>query len=103
MRRFFRFILRALILVVVFLAAFLTAMRFAIHGRQTTVPKIIGLAQSQAERLLADNGLVLDQGDRYFSSDVPPGRVMSQVPAAGCRCVAAGMCASPKAWVRSAW
>jgi beta-lactam-binding protein with PASTA domain len=83
MWRFFRFIFRALILVVVFLAAFLTAMRFAIHGRKTTVPKIIGLAQSQAERLLADNGLVLDQGDRYFSSDVPPGRVMSQVPAAG--------------------
>ncbi len=83
MRRFFSFVLRALILVVVFLASFLTAMRFAIHGRKTTVPKIIGLSQSQAERLLADNGLILDQGGRYFSSDVPPGRVMSQVPAAG--------------------
>ncbi len=83
MRRFFAFVLRALILVVVFLASFLTAMRFAIHGRKTTVPKVVGLAQSQAERLLADNGLILDRGDRYFSSDVPPGRVMSQVPAAG--------------------
>ena len=83
MRRFFSFVLRALVLVVVFLASFLTAMRLAIHGRKTTVPKIIGLSQSQAERLLADNGLILDQGDRYFSSDVPPGRVMSQVPAAG--------------------
>src|SRR5262249_51972210 len=48
-----------------------------------TVPKIVGLAQSQAEKLLGDHGLVLDEGDRYFSSDVPPGRVMSQVPAAG--------------------
>jgi eukaryotic-like serine/threonine-protein kinase len=83
MRRVFRFLLRALILVIVFLAAFLTAMRFAIHGRQTTVPKIVGLSQSQAEKTLADHGLVLDQGDRYFSSDVPPGRVMTQVPAAG--------------------
>jgi|HubBroStandDraft_1064217.scaffolds.fasta_scaffold170928_2 beta-lactam-binding protein with PASTA domain len=83
MRRFFRFLFRTLVLVVVFLAAFLTAMRFAIHGRQTTVPKVIGLAQSQAERQLSDHGLVLDQGDRYFSSDVPPGRVMSQIPAAG--------------------
>lgn len=83
MRRFFRFVFRALILIVVFLAAFLTAMRFAIHGRQTTVPKIVGLSQTQAEKLLGDHGLVLDQGDRYFSSDVPPGRVMSQVPAAG--------------------
>jgi eukaryotic-like serine/threonine-protein kinase len=83
MRRFFTFVMRTLVLIVVFLAAFLTAMRFAIHGRQTTVPKVVGLAQSQAERLLADHGLVLDQGDRYFSSDVPPGRVMTQVPAAG--------------------
>jgi eukaryotic-like serine/threonine-protein kinase len=83
MRRVFRFLLRTLILVIVFLAAFLTAMRFAIHGRQTTVPKIVGLSQSQAEKALADHGLVLDQGDRYFSSDVPSGRVMTQVPAAG--------------------
>jgi beta-lactam-binding protein with PASTA domain len=83
MRRFFRFVLRALILFVVFMASALTAMRFAIHGRQTSVPKIVGLSQVQAERLLADHGLVLDEGDRYFSTDVPPGRVMSQVPAAG--------------------
>ncbi len=83
MWRFLRFVLRALILIVVFLAAFLISMRFAIHGRQTTVPKIVGLSQSQAEKQLGDHGLVLDQGDRYFSSDVPPGRVMSQVPAAG--------------------
>ena len=58
-------------------------MRFAIHGRQTTIPKIVGLAQSQAERLLADHGLVLEEGDRYFSSDVPEGRVMSQAPQPG--------------------
>ena len=83
MRRFFRLLLRALVLFVVFMASALTAMRFAIHGRQTTIPKIVGLTQTQAERQLADHGLVLDEGDRYFSSDVPPGRVMSQVPLPG--------------------
>jgi len=83
MRRFFGWVLRALVLVVVFMVSALTAMRFAIHGRQTTVPKVIGLAHLQAERLLADHGLVLDQGDRYFSSDVPEGRVMSQIPQGG--------------------
>ncbi len=83
MRRFFRYLLRALVLFVVFMASALTAMRFAIHGRQTTIPKIVGLSQTQAERLLADHGLVLDEGDRYFSSDVPPGRVLSQVPLPG--------------------
>ena len=35
--------MRALVLIVVFLASFLTAMRFAIHGRQTTVPKVVGI------------------------------------------------------------
>lgn len=83
LRRFFRFLLRALVLAVVFMASALTAMRFAIHGRQTTIPKIVGLTQGQAERLLADHGLVLDTGDRYFSSDMPAGRVMSQMPAPG--------------------
>lgn len=83
MRRFFRWMLRALVLVVVFIASALTAMRFAIHGRQTTIPKVVGLTQNQAERLLADHGLVLEEGDRYFSSDVPPDRVMSQAPAPG--------------------
>lgn len=83
MRRFFRYLLRALVLTVVFMASALTAMRFAIHGRQTTVPKIVGLTSTQASRLLADHGLVLEEGDRFFSSDVPPDRVMSQAPPAG--------------------
>ena len=83
MRRFFRYLLRGLVLFIVFVASALLAMRFAIHGRQTTIPKIVGLSQGQAERLLADHGLVLEEGDRFFSSDVPPGRVMSQAPPPG--------------------
>ena len=58
-------------------------MRFAIHGRQTKIPKVVGLTPTQAKKLLADHGLVLDEGDRFFSSDVPPGRILSQVPATG--------------------
>lgn len=83
MRRFFRYMLRVLVLVVVFMVSALTAMRFAIHGRQTTIPKVIGMTPLQAERALSDHGLVLDRGDRFFSSDVPPGRVLSQVPPPG--------------------
>jgi len=72
-----------LVLVVVFMAFALTAMRFAIHGRQTIIPKLIGMAPSQAERLLADHGLVMERGDRFFSTDVPEGRIMSQAPPPG--------------------
>lgn len=83
MRRFFRWLLRILVLMVVFMASALLAMRFAIHGRQTTIPKVTGLTQTQAQRLLADHGLVVEQGDRYFSSEVPSGHVMSQAPVPG--------------------
>src|SRR5271165_4987188 len=83
MRRFFHWALRVLVLVVVFMVSALTAMRFAIHGRQTTIPKLVGMTPVQAEHLLAQNGLVIDRGDRFFSSDVPAGRVMSQAPAPG--------------------
>jgi beta-lactam-binding protein with PASTA domain len=41
------------------------------------------MAPLQAERLLADHGLVLERSDRFFSSDVPEGRIMSQAPLPG--------------------
>ena len=47
MRRFFRYLVRVLVLIVVFMASALTAMRFAIHGRQTTIPKVVGMAPLQ--------------------------------------------------------
>ncbi len=47
MRRFFRYLLRVLVLIVVFMASVLTAMRFAIHGRQTTIPKIVGMTPAR--------------------------------------------------------
>jgi len=83
MRQFLRLLLLALVLITVFLASALTAMRLAIHGRETTVPNFVGLAPSQAERLASDNGLVLNRDDRFYSSTVPEGRILSQLPAAG--------------------
>jgi beta-lactam-binding protein with PASTA domain len=83
MRRFFRYLLRVLVLMVVFLVSALTAMRFAIHGRQTTIPKVVGMTPQQADRALSDHGLVIEKGDRFFSSEVPEGRIVSQVPGPG--------------------
>jgi beta-lactam-binding protein with PASTA domain len=83
MWRFLRFTLRVLVLVVVFMAAALTAMRFAIHGRQSAVPKIVGMSPAEAQRALSAKGLVFERTDRFFSADVPEGRIMSQVPAPG--------------------
>ncbi len=48
--RIFRGLLYALILVLVGLASALTAMRFAIHGREVTVPKVVGLTPAEAQK-----------------------------------------------------
>lgn len=83
MRRFFRWLVRASVLLVVFMASALTAMRFAIHGRQTHVPKIVGMSPRDAENTLESNGLVLDRTDRFYSAEIPAGRIVSQVPSPG--------------------
>lgn len=83
MRRFLHYLVRVLILLVVFMLSALTAMRFAIHGRQSKVPKVVGMTVSQAEKALAGKGLALEPGDRFFSTDVARGRVMSQSPQPG--------------------
>ena len=83
MRKLLRFVLRLMLLVIVFLVSALVAMRFAIHGRQVAVPKLVGMAPLQAQKLLQSKGLVLDDSDRFYSPDIPEGRIMSQVPAPG--------------------
>ncbi len=41
MKAFFRFVLLALMLLLVAMASALLAMRFAIHGSEVTVPKVV--------------------------------------------------------------
>jgi beta-lactam-binding protein with PASTA domain len=72
-----------MVLIVVFMVSALVAMRLAIHGRQVKVPKLVGMTPAQALKVLEPQGLLLDDSDRFYSADVPEGRIMSQVPAAG--------------------
>ena len=83
MRRFFGFIVRLMILVIVFMVSALTAMRFAIHGRQTAVPKLVGMTWSQAQKAAEAQGLALETTDRFYSADIPEGHILSQVPQPG--------------------
>jgi eukaryotic-like serine/threonine-protein kinase len=66
-------------------AAFLsaiTAMRIAIHGRETTMPNLVGINVSEASKLLQTRGLVLRVADRIYS-DQPINVVIRQTPTAG--------------------
>lgn len=83
LRKLFQYLLLALVLLLVFLASALLAMRFAIHGREVQVPKLAGMTPSQAERLANDEGLVFSIGGRFYSQDVRAGHIISQAPAAG--------------------
>src|SRR5262245_5682690 len=61
----------------------LTAMRFAIRGREVTVPSLIGKTEAEATQILNSSGLVLKVSSKRFSSDVPEGHVLEQIPAKG--------------------
>ncbi|HWZ82634.1 MAG TPA: PASTA domain-containing protein [Terriglobales bacterium] len=83
MRQFFRMLLLALVLLTVALISALTAMRFAIHGREVAIPKIVGMTPGEAERALGASGLDVVVERQFYSPDVPEGRIMSQAPLAG--------------------
>jgi beta-lactam-binding protein with PASTA domain len=83
MKSFFRFILLALVLLVVALVSALTAMRFAIHGREVSVPDLVGKAPAEARRIADAAGFQMDIERQYYSTTVPEGKVLSQLPAPG--------------------
>jgi beta-lactam-binding protein with PASTA domain len=83
MRQFFRMLLLALVLLTVALVSALTAMRFAIHGREVAIPKVVGMTPAEAERAVAASGLDVVVERQFYSPDVPEGRIMSQAPLAG--------------------
>jgi|ERR1051326_2681320 beta-lactam-binding protein with PASTA domain len=82
-KSFFRHLLQALTLLVVALVSALTAMRFAIHGREIAVPDLVGKTPADARRIAELNGFQFEVERRYYSPTVPEGRVLSQVPSAG--------------------
>jgi beta-lactam-binding protein with PASTA domain len=83
MRQFFRMLFLALVLLTVALVSALTAMRFAIHGREVAIPKVVGMTPGEAERAVGSSGLDVVVERQFYSPDVPEGRIMSQAPLAG--------------------
>src|SRR5262249_38974155 len=73
------------ILCVAGIVSALTAMRFAIRGREVTVPSLAGKTEQEATDILTQNGLVLKISSKRFSAEVPEGRVLEQIPARGTR------------------
>jgi eukaryotic-like serine/threonine-protein kinase len=76
---------RALLVFILASAAFLsaiTAMRIAIHGREVTMPNLVGKTVVEANGMLRSRGLVLRVADRVYSEQ-PINVVVRQTPPAG--------------------
>ncbi len=72
-----------LLVVVVGLLAAITTMHFAIHGAEVQVPTLKGMTVLDARSQAAGLGLNLDVDNRYYSSDVAAGHILTQSPSAG--------------------
>src|SRR5262249_20461236 len=78
-------ILMIAILAVAGVVSALTAMRFAIRGREVDVPQLTGKTQVEAEEILKARGLKLKVSNSRFSSDIAEGKVLEQNPVSGSR------------------
>jgi beta-lactam-binding protein with PASTA domain len=85
MKRFFTLMLGALAMVAVALISAFIAMRLAIHGREAVVPTLTGLSVADASKSAGSKGLRVTLENRFYSSDVPAGRILAQDPEPGSR------------------
>jgi eukaryotic-like serine/threonine-protein kinase len=83
MRTVLRLLWMGSVLIIVALLSALTAMRFAVHGREVTVPDFTGKSPSEARRMADALELEAQVEREYYSSTVAEGRVLSQMPEPG--------------------
>ncbi len=80
---FFQIASLVMVLVAVALLAAITTMHFVIHGAEVQVPALKGMTVADARSQTTGLGLNLEVDNRYFSSEVAPGHILTQSPAPG--------------------
>ena len=78
----FRMALLAFVLTSVAFLSALTAMRFAIQGREVTMPDVVGKKAIEAQQMLQGRGLGIKVEDRLYNP-LPVDTVMRQTPPPG--------------------
>jgi len=81
--RVFRMACVVMLLVAVAMVSAITTMHFAIHGAEVKIPTLKGMTVAEARSQAAGMGLNLDVDNRYYSSDIAAGHILSQSPPAG--------------------
>jgi eukaryotic-like serine/threonine-protein kinase len=84
-KRYFQFALTALSMIAVMLISAALTLRIALHGHELAVPNFSGMTAAEASDAALRNGLDLTIENKFYSTTVPAGRMLSQAPAAGSR------------------
>src|ERR1700753_516218 len=85
MKKYFRLVLSALAMFAVMLLAAAVTLRVALHGREISVPDFAGKTPAKASEAALSAGLDLTIENKFYSTTVPAGRMLSQAPAPGSR------------------
>ncbi len=80
---FFRLILAGLALAMAALVSAVMTMHFAIHGAEVKVPDLQGLTAAEAIHRATNLGLNVGIDNKYYSAEVPAGRILAQSPQPG--------------------
>ncbi len=85
MMRIVRIVLGGLLMFIVMVVAAVLTLRIALHGHEITVPNFAGMTAAEASDEALQQGLDLTIENKFYSTTVPAGRMLSQAPAPGSR------------------
>jgi beta-lactam-binding protein with PASTA domain len=80
---FFQIASLVMVLIAAALGAAIITMHFAIHGAEVKVPSLKGMTVADARSQTTGLGLNLEVDNRYYSSGVAPGHILTQSPSPG--------------------
>ncbi len=83
LRSVFRLFLLFTVLVAVALVSAITTIRLTIHGRQESMPKLVGASLESAQRTTAALGLELKIEDKIYSTQYAANAIAQQMPPPG--------------------
>jgi beta-lactam-binding protein with PASTA domain len=83
MKRFVKWALMGLGMLAVMLVSAAITLRIALHGHEVTIPDFAGMTVAEASQAALQTGVDLNIENRFYSTTVPAGRILSQAPAAG--------------------
>ena len=83
MKRFFRLALSIAAMFAVMVVSLLLTLRLALHGGEVAIPDFSNMSVSEASDAALHAGLDLNIENKFYSTTIPTGRILSQSPSAG--------------------